>query len=94
MKKKLLWVIGASQGGGNALAIHKWLDTYPPHPSLSRTDRRLRQLRQLRGCHEGIPRNGNAEGTDQRICRPPVNLRSMDAVHNVRNVVSIFATSN
>ena len=24
-----LYVVGASQGGGNALAIHKWLDTHP-----------------------------------------------------------------
>ena len=24
-----MYVIGASQGGGNALAIHKWLDTHP-----------------------------------------------------------------
>ena len=24
-----LYVIGASQGGGNALAVHKWLDTHP-----------------------------------------------------------------
>lgn len=24
-----LYVVGASQGGGNALAVHKWLDTHP-----------------------------------------------------------------